>query len=72
MLGKLAGAWIGENLVRINTGDLGVGGKAAPRERVPVVYNTKTTLKANVQPGKNTFDFDLKSNASKIVQPLTD
>jgi hypothetical protein len=66
------GAWIGESLVRISTGDLGAGGKAGPRERVPVVYNTKTTLKVVVQPGKNRFDFDLQSNAGKIVQPLTD
>jgi hypothetical protein len=66
------GAWIGENLVRISTFDLGTGGKAGPRERVPVVYNQKTTLKANVRPGENTFDFDLKSNAGKISQPLAE
>jgi hypothetical protein len=66
------GAWIGENLVRISTGDLGSGGKVGPRERVPIVYNAKTTLKADVQSGKNTFDFDLKSNAGKIVQPLSE
>jgi hypothetical protein len=66
------GAWIGENLVRISTGDLGSGGKAGSRERVPVVYNARTTLKVDVQSGKNAFDFDLKSSAGKIVQPLAD
>jgi hypothetical protein len=69
---KEPGAWIGENLVRISTGDLGSGGKAGPRERVPVVYNQKTTLKREVRPGENTFDFDLKSDAGKVVQPLVD
>jgi hypothetical protein len=69
---KQLGAWIGETLVRISTGDVGAGGKAGPRERVPVVNNQKTTLKVDVQPGENTFDFDLKSNAGKVVQPLTD
>ena len=63
-----SGAWIGENSVRISTGDLGSGGKPGPRERVPVVYNKQTTLKADVKPGSNTFDFDLKSSAGKIVQ----
>jgi hypothetical protein len=39
---------------------------------VPVVYNQQSTLKATVQPGENTFDFDLKSTAGKVVQPLAD
>jgi hypothetical protein len=69
---KQKGAWVGENVVRISTGDLGTGGKAGPRERVPVVYNQQSTLKATVQPGENTFDFDLKSAAGKVVQPLVD
>src|SRR5262249_23594977 len=55
---KQKGAWVGENVVRISTGDLGTGGKAGPRERVPVVYNQQSTLKATVQPGENTFDFN--------------
>jgi hypothetical protein len=66
------GAWKGENLVRISTGDVGSGGKAGPRERVPVVYNQKTTLKLEVGPGDNVFDFELKSTAGKIVQPLAE
>lgn len=60
------GAWIGENLVRISTADLDRGGGAGPKERVPVVYNHETTLKADVKRGGNTFDFDLKSNAGRI------
>src|SRR2546423_6931726 len=36
------GAWLGENLVRITTGDLAAGDHPAAAERVPVVYNLKT------------------------------
>ena len=57
------GAWVGENVVRITTFDL--GGK---KEQVPVVYNSKTTLKAEVKPGENVHNFELKSTAGKIVQ----
>jgi hypothetical protein len=60
------GAWIGENLVRISTADLDRGGGAGPKERVPMVYNQETTLKADVKRGSNTFDFELKSNAGRI------
>jgi hypothetical protein len=60
------GAWIGENLVRISTGDLGRGGGPGPKERVPVVYNEATTLKADVKRGSNTFDFELQSSAGRI------
>ena len=60
------GAWIGENLVRISTGDLGRGGGPGPKERVPIVYNEATTLKADVKRGNNAFNFDLKSNAGRI------
>jgi len=60
------GAWIGENLVRISTADLGRGGGPGPKERVPVVYNQETTLKADVKRGGNSFDFNLKSNAGRI------
>lgn len=66
------GAWIGENIVRISTGDVGAGGGSGTKERVPQVYNLQSTLKANVVSGKNTFDFDLKSNAGKIVPTTTD
>src|SRR5262245_13004655 len=60
------GAWIGENLVRINTGDVSAGGTAGPKERVPRAYNRETTLKVIVKPGNNTLDFDLKSSAGRI------
>jgi hypothetical protein len=60
------GAWIGENLVRINTGDVSASGGAGPKERVHRTYNRETTLKVNVQPGSNAFDFDLKSSAGRI------
>jgi hypothetical protein len=60
------GAWIGENLVRISTFDLGRGGGGGPKERVPVAYNQDTKLKADVKRGSNSFDFDLKSNAGRI------
>lgn len=60
------GAWIGENSVRISTGDLGSGGAPGPKERVPIVYNEASTLTANVKSGSNTFDFDLKSSAGRI------
>jgi len=60
------GAWIGENLVRISTGDLGRGGGAGPKERVPVVYNSETTLTASVKAGSNTCNFDLQSSAGRV------
>jgi hypothetical protein len=66
------GAWIGENSVRISTGDLGSGGAPGPKERVPVVYNQETTLKAEVKPGSNTFNFDLKSNVGRIKAAPTE
>ena len=62
-----AGAWIGENLVRISTGDVSSGDRAGAKERLPVVYNQQTTLKADVRPGANTFDFELSSSAGKIL-----
>ena len=60
------GAWIGENSVRISTGDLGSGGGPGPKERIPNVYNEASTLTAIVKAGSNTFDFELKSNAGRI------
>jgi len=60
------GAWIGENSVRISTGDLGPGGGPGPKERVPNVYNETSTLTAEVKSGGNTFNFDLKSTAGRI------
>ena len=66
------GAWIGENLVRISTADLGRGGGPGPKERVPVAYNQETTLKADVKRGGNTFNFDLKSNVGRIKSGPTE
>jgi hypothetical protein len=60
------GAWIGENSVRISTGDLGSGGGPGPKERVPVVYNEASTLTAEVKSGNNLFNFELKSTAGRI------
>lgn len=36
--------------------------KSAPG-RIPARYNTKSELEANVQPGENTFDFNLSSES---------
>jgi hypothetical protein len=52
--------------VRISTGDLGSGGAAGPKERVPIVYNEASTLTAHVKPGSNTFDFDLNSKNGRV------
>ncbi len=49
----VSGAEIGENLVTISTLTQGT-------EKVPMEYNTKSTLKADVKAGTNTFDWDLK------------
>jgi hypothetical protein len=38
-------------------------------EKVPEVYNSKSTLTADVKEDGQRFDFDLKSDAGKIVQP---
>ncbi|QDT53299.1 hypothetical protein Pan44_13150 [Caulifigura coniformis] len=62
------GAWLGENLVRISTFDLGSGDVAGKKELVPAVYNTRSTTKVTVASGANTHDFDLKSDAGKIIQ----
>src|SRR2546421_7036927 len=53
------GAWLGENSVRISTGDLGSGGGPGPKERVPIVYNEASTLTAEVKPGTNNLNFEL-------------
>lgn len=38
-------------------------------ETVPSVYNTQTTLTAEVKPGGSPLDFALKSDAGPVVQP---
>lgn len=68
----VAGASLGENLVRISTHDVdyveGKGEVSIP-ERIPPKYNRNTELKVKVEPGSNRHDFDLKSDAGKVVQP---
>ena len=59
------GAWIGENVVRIKTGDYLADGSGKIKEVVPAIYNTKTELRKKVNSGDNIFDFDLKSKTKK-------
>ena len=63
---KENGAFIGSNHVVIGTGDVKADNSGSTPELVPNVYNDKTTLIADVKKGRNTFDFDLKSDASRI------
>ncbi len=64
------GAWIGENRVEISTGDVDatMSGSGTP-EKVPAVYNQRSTLKVDVTSGKNEHNFDLESNAGRIAPP---
>ncbi len=57
------GARIGPSRVEITTFDLDgtQGGVKRIPEKVPAKYNSKSELTAEVKPGSNTFDFDLKS-----------
>ena len=64
------GAWLGENIVRISTEDVGTGDSAAKKEVVPAVYNLRSNLRASVEKKANTFDFALESNSGKVVQTL--
>ena len=65
------GAYIGENIVRVKTGDLKADGSGVIEEVVPANYNTKSELRVDVKTGSNTFDFDLKStDSSKIDQEI--
>ena len=59
------GAFIGVNAVSIGTGDVKADNRGSIPEIVPNFYNTQTTLVADVQPGRNTFNFDLESNLAK-------
>jgi hypothetical protein len=71
------GASLGKNRVRITTYEiLDEGGKQVPvPERVPTKYNSQTELSATVEPGDNTFNFDLSTAGGKVEQakqtPLT-
>jgi len=56
------GAMPGEHIVSIRTAAAYYeeeDGDDQPQERVPAKYNSRTTLRRTVKPGRNTFDFDL-------------
>lgn len=65
-----SGAWIGENAVTISTGDVGLAPGMGTAETIPAIYNTKTTLVETVESGRNNFNFELESNAGKVMQLL--
>ena len=62
------GAWIGASKVSIRTGDVLPDNSGVIPEKVPNVYNTRSTLTAEVKTGSNTFDWKLESKAGKIEQ----
>jgi hypothetical protein len=67
------GALIGEHTVSISTygehlADDGESSVVIP-EKVPTRYNTNTELKAKVEGGSNTLDFDLEPEG-EIIQPV--
>ncbi len=66
------GVFIGANNVEIRTGDVKADNSGSTPEVVPNVYNTKTTLVAEVKTGANVFDWELKSDASEISRVETD
>ena len=63
---NMEGAKVGEHTVRISTyqeagpGEDGELVDAVP-ETIPNQYNSQTTLKQTVEPGSNTFDFELSA-----------
>lgn len=59
------GAWVGENVVRISTGDVG------KKECVPAAYNVESKLRQTVERKSNRFDFELKSSAGKVKQTIS-
>ena len=66
--GSAYGAFIGDNRVSIRTGDVKPDNSGRIPELVPKIYNSESTLKANVVAGENTFDFELDSKAAEIEQ----
>jgi hypothetical protein len=69
-----AGTTLGAKVVRITSngaagevyeqdpdGVTEAGTSAASAEKIPAKYNTKSELKATVESGSNTFDFELKT-----------
>ena len=63
------GAFIGSNRVSISTGDISADSSGGIKELVPQTYNDESNLVADVKSGSNTFDWELKSDAGKVVQP---
>jgi len=60
--GRGAGALLGRHRVMISTGNPQAGNEAGPRPPIlPPCYNTQSTLTAEVKPGQNQLDFQLKS-----------
>ena len=62
------GAWLGVNRVEINTGDVGAAEEGGAKEKVPAAYNQNSELTAEVQDGKNVFNFDLDSSKGTIIE----
>ena len=66
------GAYIGENLVRVKTGDFKADGSGVIKEVVPAVYNSKSKVVVEVKSGSNTFDFQLESTDSSKINRMVD
>ena len=69
-----AGASVGENEVRITTGDMDVDENerlVGVKETIPAKYNMSTELTFTVKPGSNTADFELTSGG-EIVDTTAD
>jgi hypothetical protein len=64
-----SGARPGKYRVYISTMQRAMPDVPAVPEKIPEVYNEKTTLKVEITDEQRAFDFDLKSDAGKIVQP---
>lgn len=58
------GAGLGRNVVRISTPTMG---PTSPlhKDSIPAIYNTASTLEAEVVKGRNVFDFKLESKPAK-------
>ena len=65
------GAFIGENLVRVKTGDSKNDGSLI-KEVVPAIYNSKSKVLVEVKKGSNTFDFELESTESSKIEKMVD
>ena len=67
-VGEYTGAIVGPHTVRISTEqyiEREDGTTDYVKESVPPGYNKKSTLTANVEPGENSFDFELSSKPGK-------